>query len=615
MRRLALVFAVFGVASTVSDGQQASTPSQATPLFRTGVTHVVVDVVVTGKDDVPVTDLKQEDFDITESGRPQKIADFARVSIPIAHRTVDVDATPQPPSDIASNGQSARASRAIVIFVDDPSLTAVLFCTGCPDVMVALKEALTQFLRSLTPDDQVALVWESRSDISQDFTNDLPRLIAAVNNRKAGMGLTPAGPAWRQTVTSLNFTIAALAGSHYARRAIVYVGAGACNPAVTRSFEGDECRDMYEKARRADVPIYTLDPRVHPPGASDRMTELARNTGGLSFVRQSSPTDAVDGILTDNGSFYTLGFYPEPLVRDGKYHEIKVTVKRPGVRVRSREGYLADAASKPPSTPTRDMTNTLGAGVDDPSLPIRAFVAPLVPAPHATRSVVTIELQYPLAEGDRRGLDDELRMGILALTPDGKIKASFQRPIRFSGTWEPSARGIFVINETIDLPSEALKLRVGVTSAALGRSGTAHIDVNVPKFEAGELQLSPLVLGSSADAPDAATGLDTIRALVPFQPTTARTFEAGDTLRVFGRVYWRTNDTTVDAELTVTGATPVAPRHLTIHGEIPSGGRRQAPIDLTVPLAGLAPGVYVLHLETRLSKNKSSRRDVPFEVR
>jgi hypothetical protein len=160
-----------------------------------------------------------------------------------------------------------------------------------------------------------------------------------------------------------------------------------------------------------------------------------------------------------------------------------------------------------------------------------------------------------------------------------------------------------------------LKLRVGVTSAALGKSGTAHIDVNVPRFDTSELQLSPIVLGSSADALDAAVGLDTIRPLVPFQPTTARTFGGGDTLRVYGRVYWRTNSTTIDAELTVTGGTPVAPQRQTVHGAIPSVGHRQAEIDLTVPLAGLAPGSYVLHLETRLSKNLVSRREIPFVVR
>ncbi len=82
---------------------------------------------------------------------------------------------------------------------------------------------------------------------------------------------------------------------------------------------------------------------------------------------------------------------------------------------------------------------------------------------------------------------------------------------------------------------------------------------------------------------------------------------------MYGRVYWRANnDTTIDAELTVTGATPVAPRHETIRGEDSSPGRRQATIDVAMPLAGLAPGSYVLHVETRLPNNESSHREVPF---
>jgi hypothetical protein len=53
--------------------------------------------------------------------------------------------------------------------------------------------------------------------------------------------------------------------------------------------------------------------------------------------------NAVDENLTDNGSFYVLRFTPDPLVRDGKFHAIEVRVKRPGVRIRSRTGYVAPA--------------------------------------------------------------------------------------------------------------------------------------------------------------------------------------------------------------------------------------------------------------------------------
>ena len=46
-----------------------------------------------------------------------------------------------------------------------------------------------------------------------------------------------------------------------------------------------------------------------------------------------------------------------------------------------------------------------------------------------------------------------------------------------------------------------------------------------------------LVLGlpHANDGADEVMGIDSLEALVPFQPTTWRTFERGDTLRVFAR--------------------------------------------------------------------------------
>ena len=487
----AIVAAIIGVSLVRPAAEQQQ------PAFRASTHYVAVDVVVTDRDDRPVTDLTRDDFEIVEGGRRQAIVDFAFVRVPLAHRAIDVDAPPSPPGDVASNGESARASRAIVILVDDSSLSEALVCDACPDVMIALKSALTRFLQSISPDDQVAILWQSRSDLSQDFTNDIPRLIAAVNNRKAAMGRTPLGPPWRPRLNSLKFAIDALAGSHVARRSIVFVGVAACNPASLLNFEGEECRDLYQRARQANVPIYTLDPRVNPPGLSDELAELSINTGGLSLQRQSQPLAAVDKILTDTGSFYLLGFYPDPLVADGQYHDFKVSVRRDGVRVRGRDRYLADKAVKPASTPHRDLTSALGAGVVDPSLPIRAVAAPLEPAPRGgVKTLVTIEVGYPPPEPARAAAwKDEMRVGLLALSSDGKIRASFQRPLTFTGQWKRTERATFVLNETIDLPAEALTLRVGVTSTALARTGTAHLRVDVPDIRGSRLVMTPLVLG------------------------------------------------------------------------------------------------------------------------
>ena len=589
------------------------------PVFRSKVQFVAIDVVVTDKQDRPVADLTKDDFEVRENGARQTITDFTFVSVPLANRVVDVDAPPLPPSDIGSNAASLRSSRAIVVFVDDTSLSAVLICELCVDVMVALKQALTRFLQTLTPDDQVAIVWQSRSDLSQDFTNDIPRLIETVNSRKAAMGpipIDPRTPPWRPRVDSLKFAVAALAGSSYARRAIVFVGARACNPvpglsqAGLAGFEDVECRDLYERARNANVPIYALDPRVNPETRDPTMAELAINTGGRHFLQQPNPLSAVEQIVLENGSFYTLGFYPEPMLRDGKYHKLDVTVKRPGLIVRSRERYLADTASPPASNPKRDMTKALGSGLDDPSLPIRAFVAPLAPALRGmTRTLVTLEMTYPVPRESAK-LQDELRIGILALSPDAKIKASFQRPVTFTGAWKPTASGTFVLNETIDLPSDALTVRAGITSSALARTGTAHVSIDVPDYRKRDLQLSPLVLGSARQPVDAAIGLDIVRSLVPFQPTTARTFMNTDRLRVFALVYAGSTAESFAAELQLDGRPLFAQ---TLPARNPALGRREANLDTFVPLTGLAAGSHTLTV-TVIDGKQRAQRAIPFEI-
>ena len=82
----------------------AGVATQQQPTFRSSTHFVRVDVVAT-RGDEPVRDLTKDDFEISESGRPQKISDFVFVSIPLASRAVDVDAAPAPPSDVGSNAQ------------------------------------------------------------------------------------------------------------------------------------------------------------------------------------------------------------------------------------------------------------------------------------------------------------------------------------------------------------------------------------------------------------------------------------------------------------------------------------------------------------------------------
>jgi VWFA-related protein len=67
-------------------------------------------------------------------------------------------------------------------------------------------------------------------------------------------------------------------------------------------------------------------------------SQLALATGGLSVV-DNRPGDALSRIDNDISAYYSLGYTPDHQ-GDGTYHNIRVEVKRPGLRVRSRKGYV-----------------------------------------------------------------------------------------------------------------------------------------------------------------------------------------------------------------------------------------------------------------------------------
>ncbi len=66
---------------------------------------------------------------------------------------------------------------------------------------------------------------------------------------------------------------------------------------------------------------------------------LSENTGGVSLQGAKKFDNFQKYVNQDLTSYYELNYYPKRKKADGKYHKIKVKVKRPGVRIRFRKGY------------------------------------------------------------------------------------------------------------------------------------------------------------------------------------------------------------------------------------------------------------------------------------
>ena len=71
---------------------------------------------------------------------------------------------------------------------------------------------------------------------------------------------------------------------------------------------------------------------------------LANNTDGRAIVNRNDLATGMKQIIRDASGYYLLGYNSSQAPRDGRFHEIKVKVKRPGVQVRSRKGFWAYTA-------------------------------------------------------------------------------------------------------------------------------------------------------------------------------------------------------------------------------------------------------------------------------
>ena len=77
----------------------------------------------------------------------------------------------------------------------------------------------------------------------------------------------------------------------------------------------------------------------------DTLRQLAEETDGRAIVNRNDLLPAMKQIVRDSSAYYLLGYTSTVAPTDGKFHDIKVRVKRPGVQVRARKGYWALTAA------------------------------------------------------------------------------------------------------------------------------------------------------------------------------------------------------------------------------------------------------------------------------
>ncbi len=153
---------------------QTDNASSAVPTFQSKVRAVLLDVTVTDKGGAPINDLKKEDFEITESGKPQAIASFDE------HKAQAPQALPPLPPHTYTNNPLNKTADSVNVLVLDALNTPIV------DQMYA-RQQMIKYLKQIDPGPSLAIfTLTTRLRIVEGFTADPSALITALNQKNWG---------------------------------------------------------------------------------------------------------------------------------------------------------------------------------------------------------------------------------------------------------------------------------------------------------------------------------------------------------------------------------------------------------------------------------------------
>jgi VWFA-related protein len=208
----------------------------------------------------------------------------------------------------------------------------------------------------------------------------------------------------------------------------------------------------------------------------DAMQLLADQTGGRAFYNRNDIGTAIREAIDETEVSYLVGYYPAHNRWDGRFHTLKLQVKKPGVTLRHRKGYFAYADDDSSAAAGQSvLSQAVASPLDARAVGVSARIEPRPGGHRITLQVVARDLWLQQEQSSWTGEMDvhfsltDSRGGIL--WSDGKRVSLHLRP----ATFERAQREGLRLWRDVPAKPGAVLLRTAVRDARSGAVGSVSI--------------------------------------------------------------------------------------------------------------------------------------------